>query len=55
MTQEELKESFETWWIEEGKEEADRTGGQTTDLHKIKSVFLTAWLNGAYIAKTHNA
>ena len=49
---EEIRNRFERWWESEGRDNADKEGGQTCDLYKIKKVFREAWNNGSYVAQT---
>lgn len=49
MSKEELIESFNTWFQEEGKFQVPQG-----DYVAIKKLLLIAWLNGAYIEATNN-
>jgi len=49
MSEEEIKESFNTWFMEEGKFLVPN-GNYTA----IKELLLTAWLNSALVVMTNN-
>ena len=50
MTKEELTESFNTWWKEEGRFMTP----PSNDWDETKRVMSIAWLNGAHIEATNN-